>query len=96
MHGRGWGSFLIAPHPPPAAAVEHHQPYTRRCAGLVHVMEKTKGWERIGELSRMLQTFRRMYVHREAEDNHPAFLDWRQELIDFLKVLYGVARVTHY
>ncbi|CAM9944214.1 unnamed protein product [Ectocarpus sp. 6 AP-2014] len=50
-------------------------------------MEKTKGWERLGELSRMLQTFRRMYVHREAEDNHPAFLHWRQELADFLKGL---------
>ncbi|CAM9495499.1 unnamed protein product, partial [Ectocarpus sp. 8 AP-2014] len=48
-------------------------------------MEKTKGWERLGELSKLLQAFRRMYVHREAEDNHPAFLHWRQELVDFLK-----------
>ncbi|CAM9425522.1 unnamed protein product [Ectocarpus sp. 13 AM-2016] len=50
-------------------------------------MEKTKGWEQLGELSKILQAFRRMYVHREAEDNHPAFPHWRQELVDFLKGL---------
>lgn len=49
-------------------------------------MEKAKDWERLGELSRMLQAFRRMYVHREAEEDHPALLDWRRELVDFLKV----------
>lgn len=50
-------------------------------------MAKSGGWERLSELLQLLQVFRRIYVHGEAEDDHPAFRAWRQELIDFLKVV---------
>lgn len=56
-------------------------------------MEKSKDWERLGELSRMLQSFRRLYVHRKAEEGHPALLDWRRELLFFLKV-YGITSLV--
>ncbi|CAM9382743.1 unnamed protein product [Scytosiphon promiscuus] len=52
-------------------------------------MEKAEGWERVSELSRILQYFRQLYVRGESEpeEDHPALLDWRQRLLSFLKKL---------
>lgn len=49
-------------------------------------MTQAEGWERLGELSRMLQAFRRMYVRREVDGDNPVLLNWRHELVIFLKV----------
>lgn len=59
----------------------------RSSAGLLAVtMEQAEGWERLGELSRLLRSFRRMYVRREVEEDNPSLLNWRLELVEFLKV----------
>lgn len=49
-------------------------------------MAQAERWERLGELSRLLQAFRRMYVRREVEEDDPSLLSWRRELVEFLKV----------
>lgn len=51
-------------------------------------MEKADGWEKVSDLSRMLQDFRQIYVRGEAEpeEDHPILLDWRRKLVAFLKV----------
>lgn len=49
-------------------------------------MGKYDGWQWLGELSKILQTFRHMYLHRKAEEKHPALGDWRRELRQFLNV----------
>lgn len=49
-------------------------------------MGKDNGWRRLGELSKILQAFRHMYLHRHAEEDHPALLGWRRQLRQFLKV----------
>lgn len=47
---------------------------------------KCPGWERLGELSGILQAFRHLYVLGEADDGGTAIVDWRQELRHFLTV----------
>lgn len=49
-------------------------------------MAPAEGWERLGELSRLLQSYRHMYVRREVEEDNPSLLNWRHELVEFLKV----------
>lgn len=49
-------------------------------------MERAESWKRLGDLSRMLQAFRRMYVRREVEEDNPSLLKWRHELASFFKV----------
>lgn len=49
-------------------------------------MGKDNGWQRLGELSKILQTFRHMYLHQHAEGDHPALGHWRRQLRQFLKV----------
>lgn len=49
-------------------------------------MAQAEGWERLGELSRLLQSYRHMYVRREVEEDNPSVLNWRHELVEFLKV----------
>lgn len=53
-------------------------------------MAKAEGWERLGELSRLLQAYRRMYVCREVEQDNPSLLNWRSEVANFLKVMWVV------
>lgn len=50
------------------------------------IMAQAEGWERLGELSRLLQSYRHMYVRREVEEDNPSLLNWRHELVEFLKV----------
>ena len=52
----------------------------------VRAMQKAEGWQRLGELSTMFQKFRRMYVHREVDEESPTLWSWRRELVEFLKV----------
>lgn len=49
-------------------------------------MGKDNGWQRLGELSQILQAFRHMYLHRQAEEDHPSLVGWRRQLRQFLKV----------
>lgn len=55
-------------------------------AVLILIMEKSSGWEQLGEMLRMLQAFRHLYLRGEAENDHDAVQDWRHALFDFLKV----------
>eukprot|EP00752_Nemacystus_decipiens_P010613 g9451.t1 len=50
-------------------------------------MEQANGWERLGELSRLLQSFRRMYVRRDVEEDNLSLRKWRTKLVEFLKGL---------
>lgn len=49
-------------------------------------MGKDNGWQWLAELSKILQAFRHMYLHRQAEEDHLSLGRWRRQLRQFLKV----------
>lgn len=53
-------------------------------------MRKDNGWEHLGELSRLLQVFRSIYLHSNAEDDDNAIVEWRSDVRLFFMVSIGV------
>lgn len=49
-------------------------------------MGKGDGWEHLGELSRLLQVFRYMYVDGDTENDSIAVVEWRSDVRRFFTV----------
>lgn len=56
-------------------------------------MGREAGWERVGELSHMLQSFRHIYLRGEIEDDDQSTVRWQSDLLLFLKVYYDTILV---